>query len=127
MTKTKSETKNVLGEKLESCCFDPLTGYFRDGYCRTDNSDRGVHTVCCRVTEEFLSFSKSRGNDLSTPMPAYQFPGLVEGDQWCLCAGRWLEAYEHGKAPLVILAATHEKTLGIVPLEILKKFALDQN
>lgn len=114
------KAKNVLGGKLQSCCFEPLTGYFRDGYCRTDLSDRGTHTVCAIVTKEFLEYTKSKGNDLSTPFPQFNFPGLKPGDKWCLCASRWLEAYHAGAAPKILLEATHEKTLSIVGIEILK-------
>ncbi len=115
---------NVFGEALISCCFEPMTGYFRDGYCRTDGRDYGVHTVCAVMTEGFLDFTKSRGNDLSTPRPEYNFPGLKEGDQWCLCAIRWYEAYKEGYAPLVRLEATHAKTLEIVPIEALEEMAI---
>lgn len=100
-----------------------MTGFFRDGCCNTGPMDRGVHTVCARVTADFLDFSKARGNDLSTPRPEFQFPGLKPGDKWCLCASRWAEAYEAGMAPKVVLEATHEATLSIVPLEVLKQFA----
>lgn len=102
---------NIFGEPLLSCCNNPKTGYYRDGYCRTDESDRGSHTVCAIVTEAFLTFSKERGNDLSTPRPEYQFPGLKPGDRWCLCALRWKEAFEAGVAPKVDLEATNEKSL----------------
>lgn len=105
---------NIFGEPLISFCNDPLTGYFRDGYCKTDASDRGSHTVCAVMTEEFLTFSRSRGNDLITPRPEFQFPGLKPGDKWCLCALRWKEALEAGVAPLVVLEATNEKTLEYV-------------
>ncbi|NBC24950.1 MAG: DUF2237 family protein [Bacteroidetes bacterium] len=115
--------KNVFGEPLQSCCKDPLTGYFRDGYCKTDASDRGTHTVCAVVTKAFLRFSKSKGNDLMTPRPQYQFPGLKPGDKWCLCALRWKEAYEAGVAPKVVLEATNEKTLEYIPLKDLVKYA----
>lgn len=103
--------KNIFGEPLKPCCNDPLTGYFRDGYCRTDSADFGSHTVCAIITDEFLEFSKSRGNDLTTPRPEYLFPGLKEGDKWCLCALRWKEAFENGCAPKVELEATDEKAL----------------
>jgi uncharacterized protein (DUF2237 family) len=115
---------NVLGQSLQSCSQKPMTGFFRDGSCRTCHEDTGIHTVCAVMTDEFLSFSKSRGNDLSTPMPQYNFPGLRAGDQWCLCAGRWVEAFKAGAAPKVNLAATHEETLAIVGLDILKRFAI---
>jgi hypothetical protein len=122
-----SKAKNVLGGELLDCSHAPLTGFFRDGCCNTGAQDRGVHTVCARMTAEFLAFSKARGNDLSTPMPDFGFPGLQPGDQWCLCAGRWQEAFEAGAAPRVVLAATHERTLEICALEDLKRFALDLN
>lgn len=102
---------NVLGEELEPCSLDPVTGYFRDGCCNTGAGDLGVHTVCAVVTEEFLAFSMASGNDLSTPRPEFGFAGLTPGDRWCLCAPRWQEAYEAGLAPPVVLAATHELTL----------------
>ena len=113
--------RNVLGGELALCCRKPLTGYYRDGTCRTGADDLGVHTVCVRVTAEFLSFSKARGNDLSTPRPG--FPGLKPGDKWCLCAARWQEALEAGMAPEVVLEATHEATLAYCKLEDLKKHA----
>ncbi len=116
---------NVYGEPLIACSTDPMTGWFRNGCCETDGSDTGVHTVCAVMTAEFLEFSKSVGNDLSTPMPQYGFPGLRPGDQWCLCAARWQEAFEAGKAPHVRLAATHALTLEFVSLADLERFALD--
>lgn len=116
---------NVLGQPLQSCSVDPMTGWFRDGCCRTDEHDRGRHTVCAVMTDEFLEFSSSRGNDLSTPQPAYGFPGLKAGDQWCLCASRWREAWEAGKAPRVVLLSTHHRTLQIVPIEALMAHATD--
>ena len=115
--------RNVLGGPLEPCSFEPNTGFFRDGHCHTCAQDHGSHTVCAVMTAEFLAFSKSRGNDLSTPMPQYDFPGLKPGDHWCLCAGRWLEAHEAGKAPKVNLEATNEAALAIVPLDALKEHA----
>jgi len=115
---------NVLGEPLAPCGLDPLTGFYRDGCCHTGYDDTGIHTICVRVSREFLAFSKSRGNDLSTPAPEYGFPGLQPGDQWCLCAGRWREALDAGAAPPVVLAATHEETLAILPLAALKKHAV---
>ncbi len=123
-TTTQVKPKNVLGGELESCCFEPLTGYFRDGYCRTDWMDSGTHTVCAIMTEEFLTYTKSQGNDLSTPFPQFNFPGLEPGDKWCLCASRWLEAHHAGYAPKVNLKATHEKTLSIVGIEILKTYGV---
>ncbi len=103
--------KNIFGEPLKSCCSNPVTGYFRDGFCRTDEFDHGSHTVCAIVTEEFLEYSKSKGNDLTAPRPEYQFHGLKPGDKWCLCALRWQEAFEAGCAPKVELEATDEKAL----------------
>ena len=109
--------RNVLGSELIPCSHDPLTGYFRDGCCNTDASDRGSHVVCAVVTDEFLEYSKSRGNDLSTPRPEYRFPGLKDGDRWCLCALRWREALSEGIAPDVVLECTHEKALDFVSLD----------
>jgi len=116
--------RNVLGEPLQPCSLDPNTGFFRDGHCHTCAQDQGSHTVCAVMTAEFLAFSKSRGNDLTASMPQYEFPGLKPGDHWCLCAGRWLEAYEAGKAPRVDLDATNEAALSIVPLEALREHAI---
>ena len=116
--------RNVLGGPLQPCSFGPNTGFFRDGHCHTCADDHGSHTVCAVMTADFLAFSKSRGNDLSTPMPQFEFPGLKPGDNWCLCAGRWLEAYEAGKAPQVNLEATNEAALSIVPLDALQEHAL---
>ncbi len=116
--------KNVFGERLIPCSTSPLTGYFRDGCCETGEDDFGTHTVCAVMTDEFLSFSRGMGNDLVTPNPAFQFPGLKAGDKWCLCASRWLEAYHARVAPKVILEATHEKTLSYIPLEELVKYAV---
>jgi uncharacterized protein (DUF2237 family) len=117
--------RNVLGELLEPCCYAPVTGYTRSGSCETGPQDPGAHTVCAQMTAEFLSFSKARGNDLGAPAPQYRFPGLKPGNRWCLCAERWKEAYDAGAAPPVILSATHEATLAYVPLEALKRHALD--
>lgn len=111
--------KNVLGSELKPCCTHPPTGYFRDGLCRTDDDDLGRHVVCAIVTQEFLEFSLSRGNDLITPRPEADFPGLKPGDRWCLCALRWKEAFEAGVAPTVKLESTHEKALEMIPLEAL--------
>ncbi|MGH1345865.1 MAG: DUF2237 family protein [Nannocystales bacterium] len=119
-----SEERNVLGNPLHPCGTDPVTGFFRDGACRTCAEDHGVHTVCARVTEDFLAFSKSNGNDLSTPMPQFGFPGLKPGDRWCLCAGRWKFALEAGMAPPVVLESTHEATLEVVSLEDLREHAI---
>ncbi|MEL6220190.1 MAG: DUF2237 domain-containing protein [Pseudomonadota bacterium] len=116
---------NVLGEVLETCGTDPVTGFFRNGCCDTNEMDRGSHTVCAVMTAEFLTFSKAMGNDLSTPRPEYGFAGLNPGDRWCLCAARFLEAWEAGQAPQVRLASTHRRALDIVPLEALKSRAMD--
>ena len=118
------KARNVLGGPLQPCSFDPATGFFRDGHCHTCAQDHGSHTVCAVMTSEFLAFSKSRGNDLTTPMPQYDFPGLQPGDHWCLCAGRWLEAHAAGHAPRVSLEATNEAALTIIPLEALQQHAL---
>jgi len=115
--------KNIFGEPLETCCTSPMTGYFRDGLCRTVSQDTGTHTVCAVMTDEFLIFSAAKGNDLITPIPYYQFPGLKAGDKWCLCVTRWLQAERSGKAPKLILEATHEKTLDYAPLALLIKHA----
>jgi uncharacterized protein len=122
---TGVSTRNVLGEPLADCGHVPLTGWFRDGCCNTDARDHGLHTVCAVVTAEFLDFSRARGNDLVTPLPDTGFPGLKPGDRWCLCAARWLEAQQAGAAPQVVLAATHEATLRVVPLSLLKPYAID--
>jgi uncharacterized protein (DUF2237 family) len=116
---------NVLGTELELCCLDPMTGFNRDGFCSTGSRDVGSHTVCAQVTEAFLEYSRSAGNDLSTPMPDYGFPGLKPGDKWCLCASRWLQAYQAGCAPSVYMRATHERALQVIDLKLLKKFARD--
>ena len=116
--------KNVLGTELQECSTDPMTGFYRDGCCNTGAEDRGLHTVCVEVTADFLQFSRSVGNDLSTPMPQYQFPGLKPGDHWCLCAARWKEAYDAGCAPSVDLEATHMSTLEFASLEELKEHAI---
>lgn len=116
---------NVLGEALAPCGLDPVTGFFRDGCCNTDYEDVGIHVVCASMTREFLAFSKKSGNDLSTPVPDAGFPGLKPGDRWCLCAGRWKEALDAGVAPPVFLQATHEEALAIVPLDVLKRYAID--
>ncbi len=119
------ESLNVFGKKLIPCSENPLTGFFRNGCCDTSDTDFGSHTVCVEVTDDFLEFSKLVGNDLSTPMPRWNFPGLIEGDKWCLCAARWLEAYREGKAPKVFLRSTHKRALEIIPLELLERFAVD--
>jgi hypothetical protein len=122
----KDESLNVFGQPLKSCCQDPMTGFYRDGACQTGPQDRGSHVVCARMTEEFLRFTHSRGNDLSTPRPEYLFPGLKAGDGWCLCALRWKEALEAGMAPPVVLEATHEKALQYVTMEDLLAHAWKQ-
>ena len=123
----KYESVNVLDGELQPCSFDPMTGFFRDGCCNTNALDVGSHTVCTYVTEEFLAFSKKQGNDLTTPKPEFGFVGLNPGDKWCLCATRWLEAENEGCAPKVSLASTHKSALDIIPIELLKKNALDIN
>ena len=115
---------NVLGKELVPCSYDPLTGYFRDGCCNTQADDVGSHVICVKVTKEFLEFSASRGNDLSTARPEYRFRGLKPGDRWCLCAPRWKEALDAGAAPGVVLEATHEETLAVVPLDVLRAYAV---
>jgi uncharacterized protein (DUF2237 family) len=114
---------NVYGREIEACCFHPLTGFFRDGFCHTNFEDRGLHTVCIVATREFLEFSAEAGNDLTTEREEFMFPGVKPGDRWCLCAGRWFEAYQAGKAPPVMLESTHEETLAVIPLKILEQFA----
>lgn len=117
--------RNVLGERLVDCSRRPMTGFFRTGCCETGPADAGAHVVCVQVTAEFLAFSKAQGNDLSTPVPAFGFPGLNPGDRWCLCASRWRDALDASMAPRVILAATHERALEYVSLEDLKRYAID--
>ncbi len=119
-----SRPKNVLGTELQCCCTSPRTGFYRDGFCQTGPMDYGSHTVCAEVTAAFLEFSRSRGNDLTTPIPAYEFPGLKPGDRWCLCVSRWKEAYDAGVPPAVILEACHEKALAVVSLEQLEQHRL---
>ena len=116
---------NVFGERLQPCSTSPLTGFFRNGNCSTGPSDEGRHTVCAEMTDAFLAFSKSRGNDLSTPMPEYAFPGLKSGDRWCLVALRWMEALQAGMALRVVLAATHQSVLRHIEIEVLRKYAVD--
>ena len=120
-----SESKNVFGEVLIPCSFEPLTGFYRDGCCTTNEEDRGKHTVCAVMTDDFLTFSASRGNDLSTPRQEFNFPGLKAGDHWCLCAERWKEAYQNNKAPKVFLRRTNKKALKVIDLEIIKKLSID--
>jgi len=120
-------SENVYGEPLVPCGTDPVTGFFRDGCCNTSGLDFGSHTVCVLMTTEFLEYSRFKGNDLSTPMPEHGFKGLKTGDSWCLCAPRWLEAHEDGMAPRVFLTRTHQKALEVVPLETLRKYAVDLN
>lgn len=122
-----SSSINVLGGALQPCSHAPVTGFYRDGCCNTGPEDLGLHTVCVVLTAEFLMFSKSRGNDLSTPLPQYGFPGLKPGDRWCLCASRWKEAFDADAAPLVVLDATHAATLQIVALADLKEHAFRPN
>lgn len=120
-----ADDKNVLGKALAPCSNSPRTGFYRDGCCNTGPEDLGLHVICAQMTVEFLAFSKAQGNDLSTPAPDHGFAGLRPGDRWCLCAGRWREAFEAGCAPPVVLSATHEETLAIVPLGVLKRHAID--
>jgi uncharacterized protein (DUF2237 family) len=117
--------RNVLGDPLIPCSTDPMTGFYRDGCCRSGDDDHGVHSVCCVMTDDFLAFSKAVGNDLSTPRPQWGFPGLNAGDRWCLCAARWRQADEAGMAPKVVLAATHVRTLDICDLDRLRAHAID--
>ncbi|NNE00521.1 MAG: DUF2237 domain-containing protein [Pirellulaceae bacterium] len=119
--------KNVFGKELQTCSTDPMTGFYRDGCCQTGGSDSGLHVVCSRVTAKFLEFSKAAGNDLSTPNPMYRFPGLQPGDQWCLCAARWKEAYDAGVAPQVVLEATHISALEFASLEQLQEYATEDD
>ena len=123
-SETKKRQKNVLGQPLESCGQDPVTGFYRDGCCNTGSDDLGLHTVCCVVNEQFLETSARLGNDLTTPLPQYGFPGLKPGDRWCVCAARWLEAQRAGAGCPVVLEATHEATLEIVPFELLLQYAV---
>jgi uncharacterized protein (DUF2237 family) len=121
-----TEATNVLGGKLETCCTSPMTGYYRDGKCNTGGGDYGAHVVCAQVTEEFLTFSKQRGNDLISPVPLFNFPGLKPGDRWCLCASRWKEALDAGVAPPIVLSATHASALEYVSQEELRQYALEE-
>jgi uncharacterized protein (DUF2237 family) len=119
------EAKNVLGGPLVSCSDEPRTGYYRDGCCNTGSDDRGMHVVCARMTREFLAFERRHGNDLVTPVPELDFPGLAPGDRWCVCAARWRLAFAAGVAPPVVLEATHEETLAVIPLADLRRHAID--
>lgn len=119
-TMQNNKPLNVLGTELQSCCMGPMTGWYRDGYCKTDARDRGVHVVCAVMTEDFLTYTSSCGNDLSSPAPQYGFHGLKAGDQWCLCVSRWKEAMDAGVAPSVVLESTHAKALAVVTLEQLQ-------
>ncbi len=121
------ESLNVFGEQLLSCSEQPLSGFYRDGCCNTGEEDLGSHTVCIEITTTFLEYSRFKGNDLSTPIPEFGFPGLKPGNRWCLCAERWLEAYHQGMAPKVYLMRTHQNALKIIPLALLKQFAIDLN
>ena len=127
ITMEMHESKNVFGDPLIRCSTDPLSGFFRDGCCNTNVQDLGSHTVCVQVTEEFLKFSRERGNDLSSPVEEFGFPGLNPGDRWCLCAARWLEAQKEEMAPRVYLQRTHQRALEIVPLALLRQYAADLN
>ena len=118
--------KNVLGGSLQSCCFEPKTGFYRDGFCKTGEEDHGTHVVCAIMTDEFLELTKSKGNDLCTPKPEWRFPGLKAGDKWCLCVLRWLEAEKVGKAPRIVLEATHEKALEYAELKVFKKYEFSE-
>jgi uncharacterized protein (DUF2237 family) len=120
------ESRNILGKPLQAASFSPLTGFYRDGYCRTGALDAGAHVVCAVLTQPFLDYSKAQGNDLVTPRPEFGFPGLRAGDRWCVCASRWLEAYDAGVAPQVVLAATHERALNTIPLDALKEKAFSE-
>lgn len=119
------ESLNVYGEPLETCCDNPVTGFYRDGCCNTNDQDLGMHTVCVVVTDAFLAFSKQQGNDLSTPAPEYDFPGLKAGDRWCLCALRWLEAHQADMAPRICIKSTHQRTLEVIDIQLLRQYAVD--
>ena len=123
----KDDEINVLGEPLQSCSDKPMTGYFRDGVCNTCDQDVGSHTVCIQASKEFLEYSRFQGNDLSTPIPGYEFEGVKPGDNWCLCAARWLDAYQNGMAPRVHLTRTHKRALEVVEFEKLREYAVDLN
>ncbi len=119
-----AEARNVLGGVLQVCCTSPMTGFYRDGTCSTGGGDFGAHVVCAQLTAEFLAYTKAQGNDLSTPVPAFDFPGLKPGDRWCLCASRWKEALDDGVAPAVVLESTHASALEYVSLDELKQHAI---
>lgn len=127
MSQSGKPARNVLGGPLQNCCMSPPTGYLRDGFCQTGTDDRASHTICAQVTAAFLMFSRSLGNDLMTPRPEFNFPGLRAGDRWCLCVSRWEEAFLAGVAPPVVLASTHELALEVVELDELKAHAVDVN
>ncbi len=127
MSDSQMEARNVLGGPLDMCCTSPMTGFYRDGKCNTGPEDLGAHVVCAQLTDEFLEYTKAKGNDLSSPIPEFGFPGLKAGDRWCLCAARWKEAVEAGVVAPVVLHATHQAALEVVTLEELKKYAIDLN
>ncbi len=128
LTDTKMhKSLNVYGEPLERCGEQPVTGFYRDGYCNTCDQDAGSHTVCIEATKEFLEYSRFKGNDLSTALPEYGFPGLRPGDSWCLCAARWLEAHKDNMAPHLHLTRTHQRALEIIPIELMRQYAVDLN
>lgn len=118
---------NVFGQPILPCCYDPITGFFRDGFCNTNQQDFGTHIICALMTDSFLEFSRAKGNDLISPVPEFNFPGLVNGDYWCICILRWIESYENQVAPRIKLASTNKIALEYVDLELLKKFAIDVN
>ncbi len=118
--------KNVLGTALSACCYEPKTGFYRDGFCKTGKEDSGTHVVCAIMSKEFLAYTKTMGNDLSTPIPHWNFPGLKEGDKWCLCITRWLQAEKADKAPKIVLEATHIKALEYTTLEVLQAYAVEE-
>ena len=126
-TQEMDQPVNVFGEQLDSCNENPMTGFFRDGCCNTSDQDIGSHTVCVEASQEFLEFSRQRGNNLSTPRPEFGFSGLRPGDRWCLCAARWLEAHQRGMAPRIYLTRTHQRALEIIPMELLREYADDLN
>jgi hypothetical protein len=121
------DSLNVFEEPLEECGENPITGFYRDGSCNTSDDDAGSHTVCILATQEFLEYSRFKGNDLSTPIPEFEFPGVNPGDSWCLCAARWWEAYNQGMAPRVYLRRTHKRALDVIPMDVLREYAVDLN